>query len=117
MYGWASTSNWKVKVLLIPGDGNCIFSSLCHQLNGFAISSELHKEGTRRLRRTVVEHIWHNRYTIRIKNAITTRVMEDWPRSSNDNYDDQVNVVLSYLQTDGNWGGQETINSGSNGDI
>lgn len=92
---WERTTQWKVQVLRIHGDGNWLFSSLCHQLHGFALSSEAHKEGTKQLRVIVVKFIWDQRYRLRIQHVITTRILEEWPSSANLSYDEQVKVLLT----------------------
>lgn len=109
MYHWYRTEQWKVKVCCIPGDGNCLFSSLCHQLHGWPLNSEAHLAGTTRLREVIVMYIWDNRNNMRITNAIIARISDEWPTSNSLSYEDKVRLVLSYLSVSGNWGGEESL--------
>lgn len=106
---WDYTTHWKLKVLRIPVDGNCLFGSLCHQLMGYTVPSITHTNATTRLRTVITEYIWNNRYSSRITNAIITRINDEWPTHKTAPYDTKVSIVLAYLRTIGHWGGEETI--------
>lgn len=109
MITWERTQRYRIKVLHIPGDGNCLFTAICHQLNGYTVPSDTISTAARRLRDIVVRSVWDNRQMTRIRNAILSRVSDEWPTQVNANYDQQVRTVLQNLQLDGFWGGEETI--------
>lgn len=70
------TRDWKVQVQTIAGDGNCLYSSKCHQL---CVLSEAHSVAIKSLREWVVAFLWHNKYQTKVYNAVTTRIAEEWP--------------------------------------
>lgn len=46
-----------IKYCPVAGDGDCLFSSVTHQLFGLEFDSEAHKQRTLQLRKEVVEYI------------------------------------------------------------
>lgn len=105
----------RIKVIQSPGDGNCLFTSLAHQLTGFKMNSRELKYDSNKLRADVVEHIKKNYSSF--ENEIKGRVY--------DNIDDQKRFNMlsgpidlekectfflnTLLPTKKYWGGSETL--------
>lgn len=104
MSRWDLTRDWKVRVQPIPRDGNCLYSSLCHQLYGCDVSSTIHRNAITNLRNAVVDFVWEWRQMLKIRHAVITRVDEEWPRLSSAHYEDKVTQLLEYLRVNGHWG-------------
>lgn len=100
-----------VNVLKIPGDGNCMFAALVHQIHLVKLGSDEHKVYTDDLRLKVVNHIKENFDSY--KHAIKGRIFEDCELSKKDppsNIDEACEFFISKLaQPKGYWGGAETI--------
>lgn len=103
------TTDWTVRLITIPGNGNCLFASLCHQIFGYDISSNAHREAVASLRREVVAFLWANKGLTKVRHAVITRISDEWPYLRDANYSDKLAKVLGYLQGDGHWGGEETL--------
>lgn len=104
----------QLRVIKIPGDGNCLFSSLCSQLFQLEVGSVQHKEKVRGLREEVSNFIFTHAWEDRYRNCIVCRIAEEMPHWVNLNYSSQVRKFIDFLSTDGNWGGEETIMAVSN---
>lgn len=100
-----------IHVIKAPDDGNCLFTSLAHQLWPVAITSEDSKKNARRLRATVVEHILNATDFTAYQMIIEERLSE-----LSDLVDDDASLetkckmwVRHILSRQRKWGGLETI--------
>lgn len=98
----------------MPKDGNCLFSSLAHQLFGKEINSAAHETATNNLRASVVKHIQQNYddfyYEIRGHVYDLKDSDENHEIHKFDKIEDACEYLLTeYLTQPGNWGGAETL--------
>lgn len=103
----------KLSVVIIPGDGSCLFGALAHQIWMHKIGSKNHIKATKTLRETVVNYILDNFpfferylqgrvYEIKSKNEITDLAME-------------CKLFARFgLSNNKTWGGVETLMAVSN---
>lgn len=105
-----------VKVLVTPRDGNCLFTSLAHQLFGLKISSKEMKAARNELRANVVKYIQSN-YEL-FEHEIKGRVLDNFEdKDPNcDDWDVSIDVekekiffINQLLPQDKYWGGSETL--------
>lgn len=92
-------------LLCIPGDGNCLFGSVVHQLYGVTPTHQLFSSYKRQLREAAVQEIWdhieeyHDQLIIYAEDTIK----EDVPAGI------KVRRYLNELRTEGVWAGAECI--------
>lgn len=103
-----------VDITEIPQDGNCLFSSLAHQLFGNDINSSKHITATNKLRGDIVKHIQENYAQFDHELCGHVYELKESKRSSeiNDISDlgEACNYLLNqYLTVPGNWGGIESL--------
>lgn len=98
-----------VYIIKIPGDGNCLFTSIAHQLWPTAVTSAECKENAKKIRATVVEHILANikMYQMYIEDNL-------YQIKSLNNDDASIETkckmwVRHVLSRQGNWAGIESI--------
>lgn len=104
-------SKFILKIHPIPGDGNCLFSSLVHQLTGLHHSHDLHQEAIRVMRQECVNHLHSSIDTYR--DIIITEALERgqaWPDDVDGNTHDRIIANhLEELRKNGVWGGSEVL--------
>lgn len=99
-----------IYIIKIIGDGNCLFTSLAHQLWPTASTSEENKNNSINLRAAVVEHIVANIGLY--QRFIDERVHELKPRKTDGNTSLEMKCKMwarHVLSRQGSWGGIETI--------
>ncbi|XP_055543551.1 deubiquitinase OTUD6B-like [Wyeomyia smithii] len=87
-------------VCRIPGDGNCLFSSLAHQIWQSLPATELNNFHARSLRALVVEYYRSKAGELEEQLTAQDQVIFQQPNSSN---------TTCNLATPGFWGGEESI--------
>lgn len=96
---------YSIAVIKTQSDGNCLFSSLMHQLSPEEIGSESHKNSVQNLRRRVVQHILNPdnfpRYIHQIKDHVYD--LKTKAEISDMDYECR-SFVQSILSQDGTWG-------------
>lgn len=110
-------------VALIPGDGNCLFSSLTHQLENKRISGKNHQAATNKLRADVVKYILDNysKFSHQLRNRVfelKEKIGSIKSKAKKKREDKDVTidtecklfVKLALSQTN-TWGGAETIHA------
>lgn len=104
-----------IKVVKSPAEGNCLFTSLAHQLNGFKMNSRMMKTDRDKLRADVVKYIKNN-YEL-FKSQIKGRVydnIEDQKRKGTfqgiNSMENECKFFLNHLLPKNKyWGGCETL--------
>lgn len=102
----------KLAVVCIPGDGNCLFSALAHQLWMHKIKSKGHKQSTKELRAEVVEHILNPEHFAMYEHRLRDRVYNLSEKSGekiNDLEKECKFFVRHILSKPRTWGGAETL--------
>lgn len=109
LYSQLTDSNRQcLKIVAIAKDGNCLFSSLAHQLFGHKIKSSEHKEATKKLRKDVVDHIIANYSSFQLD--LRTRVYETVDQAAIKDMNTECLFILNHCLTkSGFWGGSETM--------
>lgn len=110
-----SNETHAVDVATIPSDGNCLFSTLSHQIFGLKILSRDHEDSVKKLRADVVEYIYKNLKTFKLELEECILIMKGKKVKSNtkikiEDFERESNFFLSKsLSKDGFWGGFESI--------
>lgn len=102
-------------VAKIPGDGNCLFGSIAHQLYRYPINSSQHKSATKALRAEVVDYILDNFSSFEF--ALQDRVFEINHNRKKDieNLQSEFKFYVPYvLSKDRQWAGHESVQAISN---
>lgn len=97
-------------LLSIPGDGDCLFGSLVHQLYGVTPKNALFKPYSRQLRHIAVQEIKSNieHYYENVVYYANELVLGDMPLA------ERINAYLNLLDSSGVWAGTESIAAISN---
>lgn len=96
----------KIGICLIEPDGNCLVSSLAHQLFRHKLDSSEHIEATKTLRMDVVAHVKQNLETF--ESHLVWR--DDFDKVAvGDNMQSKIDYFLEKLSTQGFWCGTEAI--------
>lgn len=103
-----------VDVVEIPKDGNCLFSTIAHQLYGNDINSAEHEIATKNLRASVIKYIQQNYddfvYELRGHVYDLKDLDESHEIHNIDNIEDACKYLLNkHLVLPGTWGGAETL--------
>lgn len=98
-----------LKIAEIDRDGNCLFSSIVHQLFCLKLQSDEHSQETKQLRKNVVEYI--SSHYSSFKFALQGRVYEEInPQSIRDMDKECKSILNDYLPRDYVfWGGAESL--------
>lgn len=100
--------SWEaIKLCAAPGDGDCLFTSLSHQLNGYKIGSDELTEMASELRKNVVHYILEN--ITDFSHELKGRIFESGAVKIHNLLEDCRDFVENSLAQEGFWGGVETI--------
>lgn len=98
----------QLELASIAGDASCMFGAIVHQLFGFQINSDEHRQATSQLRQDVCQYIPEHFKSFVA--ALQDRVSDiDHLQQMEDIYEAQLIFVDDYLTSEDVWGGQETI--------
>lgn len=101
-------------VTKIPGDGNCMFASIVHQIYHYPTDSKEHEAATKQLRADVVAHILlpenFDAFLFTLKDRVYDIKTKDEIIDMNT---ECKNYVQNTLSKNGVWGGHETIMAAS----
>lgn len=97
----------EVSIVPIQPDGNCLYSTILHQLDGIETKSSQHIERTGLLRKQVVQHIKNNEGDF--KSAIMGNIIENPEFNIDGDMDKSCADFVRRLASDGFWGGSESI--------
>lgn len=104
-----------ITVVETSRDGNCLFSALAHQLWPNQITTSVHKQNTKKLRKNVVEHILKEDKFHLYENILRDRIERDQKFESATSVTTECKLFVRHgLSRQGNWGGLETIKAVSN---
>lgn len=95
-----------MKYCRAAADGNCLFSSLCHQIFFSKLTSPEHKKNVNELRAAVVQHI--SAHFEQFEHELRGRVFEK-KNGPIDVHMECRRFLTQCLPTDGYWGGSETL--------
>lgn len=101
-------NKYKIKIDLMPGDGNCLFSAIVHRLTELHHTHAVFHEAVSVMRRECVRHLYQSAGTYR--NLIITEAIErggSWPEE--DRHDSIVSSYLLSISQNGIWAGSESI--------
>lgn len=112
MYFVVGKAPRKLTVATIAGDGNCMFSSLVHQIFLHPINSKKHKDAAKKLRADVVEHILNPKNFPLFLHDLKDRVYDNNNTTDNKISDIEAECkifVRHVLSKNKTWGGTETL--------
>lgn len=97
-----------LKVCRIAPDGDCLFASIAHQLNGEKIGSVMYQNSTAALKKQIIEYIKNNIHDF--ERYLLGRVIEYKPEKQiTDKYADFLDFLDCRLSNRLSWGGFETM--------
>lgn len=108
-FEFVETDEGRIKVELMPGDGNCLLSAICHQLYKFRVGSIDHKTLIREYRKKIVTFLRENMHVDSVRNSVLSRIFEDMPELVELTESQKFEEFFQYIDQDGVWGGEETI--------
>lgn len=97
------------KVQKIPGDGNCLFGAIAHQLFHFDIHTVEHSTHTRALREMVVDCVRNNVDDERFIGLIRMRIRNEFRELDSSDHRQRAYNFLTVLNNDGIWGASESL--------
>lgn len=97
------------EVVEIPGDGNCLFAAISHQIFGHDVNSIMHKAMTMTMREMVTKFIWAHRWDVGLQAQIVHRVNEDYPQLLATTTEQTMTNFTKLISRNGTWGGSETM--------
>lgn len=101
--------NEACEVTKIPGDGNCLFGAISHQLYGYRIGSTMHTSMTRTLREMVVEYMQHHCDNVELQMLANTRIETEFPGlEGTTDSESVINLSHAVAQND-TWGDSESF--------
>lgn len=99
-----------LNVVKIGRDGDCLFSSLVHQLFQYKINSKFHKKETRQLRKRVVDYILAPNNFPKFMHELKDRVYQTKKKGDITDIEMECKLWVKFaLKKNGTWGGTETI--------
>lgn len=104
-----NTNGGTLSVMKMPGDGNCLFSSIAYQIEKFRVGSSTHKIRVSELRCRVVQYMKANISNERLRNCIICRIIDEMPSWGKLIERLKYEKFFDFLEQDRNWGGEETI--------
>lgn len=93
----------------IPGDDNCMFAAVAHQLFEFEIGSTMQVAMTATIREMAVDYLRDHRSDPEIQLLIETRTEEDWQGLEGANEEESIMNCLNVLAQDHEWGAGESL--------
>lgn len=112
-----------VNVSIVPADGNCLFTSLAHQLFGYRIGSKEMTRACKKLRADVVDHIKKNyaSFEHEIKGRVFENIEKTEHLAEGSELEIQIDIeketaffINHLLPRNKYWGGSETLKAVSN---
>lgn len=98
----------EIETINIPKDGNCMFHAIIHQITGKDVQSKEFNMLVKQLRAEVSSFILQNFSTF--EHELKNRVYDEFPsRSSEENMDEECQIIAESLAKNGYWGGNETL--------
>lgn len=101
-----------IQVVSAPGDGNCLFTSLAHQLTDYKMNSDELKIARDELRAEVVKYIQENRdlFEFEIKGRVYENLEQQKLNCNDVNFEKECTFFLyQLLPRNKYWGGSETL--------
>lgn len=93
-----------IQIVKIPGDGNCLFSAIAHQINNLFGITFNHTM----VRYDLVKYIEENKKEERIWLALLNNI-QDVPDNTGISAEDKIEHYIRNLYTDGIWGGEDIL--------
>jgi hypothetical protein len=95
----------KIEILKIPGDGNCLFATVCTQLYGTIPRNVQHHQKITMLRKLVSSHIL--KHPEIYQSSLLAAATEAFPYPTNESDNAIISRFIDGLKEDGFWGGVE----------
>lgn len=106
--GFGTTSRpFQFNICDVPADGNCLFSSIAHQIMQVKINSAEHVNHTHELRKSVINYIEEN--IIKYLHCLRGRLLDSGECDKNATTEDCLAFVKNRLAVAGTFGGTESI--------
>lgn len=97
------------EVVKIPGDGNCLFGAITHQLFQYEPHTIMYKAMVATLREMAVQFVWNNSFEPDIIAQVISRTNDEFPELTGRNMEQTMVNFARHLSRDGTWGGSESL--------